>query len=142
MIRGLEWPGFRLVYDEGVLGLRWSDAADLEVKAERCIEATMRPKPGDDSRQLVFRFRSGPSDVADLVVVRVDVPAGHVQGAEQLLQWLRREHDIPDRPTDEDETAELARVPAGADGWLLAPTSAASEKLFTEVMDRIEDDSD
>ncbi|MGW0538062.1 hypothetical protein [Streptomyces sp. NPDC003032] len=142
MIQQLEWPGFRLTYDEGVLGLRWSDAADLEVKAERCIEASLRPTSDDRSGQVVFRFRSAPSDAPDLIVVRVGVPSAHVQGAEQLIQRLRREHGVPDRQADEDEAAELARVPAGAGGWVLVPADPASEELFGELMDRIENDAD
>ncbi|MFE0191967.1 hypothetical protein [Streptomyces sp. NPDC058989] len=142
MILRLEWPGFHLVYDEGVLGLRWSDAADLEVKADRCIEASMRPVSGEGSCQLVFRFKTAPSDATDLIVVRVDVPAAHVQGTEQLIQWLRHEHGVPDRQADEDQAAELVRIPVGADGWILAPTGPASEELFDEVMDRIKNDAD
>ncbi|MFJ9855370.1 hypothetical protein [Streptomyces sp. NPDC101150] len=142
MILRLEWPGFLLVYDEGVLGLTWSDAAALEVKAERCIEASLRPTSGEGSSQLVFRFRSAPSDATGLIVVRVGVPAAHVQGAEQLIQRLRREHGVPDRQAEEAETAELARVPAAAEGWVLAPTGPASEELFDEVMSRIENETD
>ncbi|MFI1617150.1 hypothetical protein ACH4VT_09240 [Streptomyces lydicus] len=138
----LEWPGFRLVYDEGVLGLSWSGAAVLEVKAERCIEASLRPKSGDYLRQLAFRFKSAPSDSTDLIMVRVGVPAAHVQGTEQLIERLRREHGVPDRQADEEEPAELVRVPAGAGGWVLAPTGTASEELFDEVMDRIQNDAD
>lgn len=139
----LEWPGFRLVHDEGVLGLRWPGAADLEVKAERCVEASLRPRSGDGSSgQLVFRFRSAPSETADLIVVRVGVPAAHVQGVEQLIQQLRHAYGVPDRQADEDDTADLVRVPAGAHGWVLAPVGPASEELFDEVMDRIENDAD
>ncbi|WP_171163998.1 hypothetical protein [Streptomyces sp. I05A-00742] len=138
----LEWPGFRLVYEEGVLGLRWSDAADLWVKAERCVEASMRATSADGSGQLAFRFGSAPSDATDLIVVRAGVPADHVQDAEQLVQRLRREHGVPDRRADEDETAELARVPVGTDGWVLAPTGPASEELFDEVMERIKNEAD
>ncbi|PJM94416.1 hypothetical protein [Streptomyces sp. CB01373] len=142
MILRLEWPGFQLVYDEGVLGLRWSRAADLEVKAELCIEASLRPKSGDGLCQLVLRFKSAPSDATDLIVVRVGVPATHVQSVEQLIQRLRREHDVPDRQADEVETDEFVRAPMGTDGWVLAPTGPASEELFGEVMDRIENDTD
>ncbi|QTZ93810.1 hypothetical protein [Streptomyces auratus] len=142
MILRLEWSGFRLHYDEGILGLSWSDAAVLEVKAERCIEASLRPKSDDGACQLAFRFKSAPSDATDLIVVRVGVPAGHVQGTKQLLQRLRREHGVPDRQADEDEAVELARVPMGTDGWVLAPTGTASEELFDEVMDRIQNDAD
>ncbi|MFD0023851.1 hypothetical protein [Streptomyces sp. NPDC058382] len=138
----LEWPGFRLVYDEGILGLLWSHAVDLNIKAERCIEASLRPKPGDGSCQMAFRFKSSAFDATDLIVVRVGVPAAHVQSAEQLIQRLRREYGVPDRQGEEDETAELGRVPAGAGGWVLSPTGPASEELFDQVMDRIENDVD
>ena len=138
----LEWPGFRLTYGEGVLELGWSGAATLDVKAERCVEASLRPRSCDSCGQLVFRFRSAQSEATDLIVVRVGVPAVHFQSTEHLIQRLRREHGVPDRQADEDETAELCRVPAGADGWVLAPTGAASEDLFGEIMDRIENDTD
>ncbi|WP_432002542.1 hypothetical protein [Streptomyces sioyaensis] len=142
MILRLEWPGFQLDYDEGVLGLSWSDAAVLEVKAERCIEASLRPKSDDGSCELAFRFKSAPSDATDLIVARIGVPAAHVQGTEQLIHRLRREHGVPDRQADEDAAAELVRIPVGADGWVLAPTGPASEELFDEVMDRIQHDAD
>ncbi|OIK00694.1 hypothetical protein [Streptomyces colonosanans] len=142
MILPLEWPGFQLSCNEGILGLRWPGAADLHVKAERCVEASLRPKSGDESCQLVFRFKSAPPDATDLIVVRVSVPAAQVQGAEQLIQWLRREHGVLDQQADEDERAELVRVPTGSDGWVLAPTGTASEELFDEVMDRIKNDAD
>ncbi|MFF4156462.1 hypothetical protein [Streptomyces sp. NPDC001678] len=142
MIHRLEWRGFQLVYDEGILELVWSGVATLAIKAERCIEASLHSKPGDGSGLLAFRFKSTSSDATDLIVVQVGVPAAHVQSAEQLTQRLRREHGIPDRQADEDETAELARIPAGTDGWVLAPTGPASEELFDEIMNRIENDPD
>ncbi|MHC0430647.1 hypothetical protein ACX6XY_10705 [Streptomyces sp. O3] len=139
----LEWAGFRLAYDEGVLGLGWSQAAALDVKAERCVEASLRPGPGDGTARLVFRFRSAPPpDAADLIVVRVDIPAVHVQAADQLLDRLRREHGVPELQADEEGSAELARIPARAAGWVLAPVGPASETLFDEVMDRVEHDTD
>ena len=138
----LKWPGFQLEYGEGVLQLHWPSAAVLEVKAERCAEASLGPVPGDGSAQLMLRFRSTPSDATDLILVRVGVPAAHIQGAEHLIQRLRREHGVPDRRTDEDESADLSRLPARAPGWVLAPTGVASEELFDEVMDRVANDTD
>ncbi|WP_327672192.1 MULTISPECIES: hypothetical protein [unclassified Streptomyces] len=137
MTQRLEWPEFRLEYGEGILQLNWSGAAVLEVKAERCIEASLRPISGDGSGQLAFRFRSASSDTTDGIVVRVGVPPAHLQSADALVQRLRREHGVPDRRADEEEAGELARVPAGAPGWVLAPAGPASEELFDEVMDRI-----
>ncbi|WP_262055978.1 hypothetical protein [Streptomyces sp. STR69] len=142
MILRLEWAGFQLEYNEGLLELRWPNAAVLEAKAERCAEASLGPMSGDGSAQLMFRFRSASSDATDLILVRVGVPAAHVQDAEHLIQRLRREHGVPDRRTDEDESADLSRLPARAPGWVLAPAGAASEGLFNEVMDRIANDTD
>ncbi|MGW3100888.1 hypothetical protein [Streptomyces sp. NPDC001100] len=138
----LAWPGFQLKYNEGLLELSWPDAAVLEAKAERCAEASLGPVSGDGSAQLMFKFRSASSDATDLIVVRVGVPAAHIQGVEHLIQRLRREHGVPDRRTDEDESADLSRLPARGPGWVLAPTGAASEELFDEVMDRIANDTD
>ncbi len=137
----LEWPGFQLVHDEGILGLYWTDAAEMHVKAERCVEASLRVTSGDGSVQLTFRFRNAPSPTTDLIVVRIGVPAVHVQDAERLVQLLRREYGVRDRQGD-DESGELSRVPALPDTWVLAPTGPASEDLFEEVMDRIENDTD
>nr|WP_202538660.1 hypothetical protein [Streptomyces sp. SID8379] len=136
----MEWPGFELVLNEGVLGLRWTDAADLEVKTERCVEASLRPRSGDGSGQLVFRFRSASSEAGDLIVLRVGVPAAHVRGTEELLDLLRREHGVPERQAEEDEAADISRVPSDTREWVLAPTGPASEELFVEVMERIEND--
>ncbi|MDK1472639.1 hypothetical protein QNO07_04230 [Streptomyces sp. 549] len=138
----LEWPGFRLDYAEGVLSVGLPATADLEVKAERCVEVSLRPRPEGSSGQLLFCFRSAPPEAADLIAVRVVVPAVHFRDVEQLIQRLRRDHGVPDRQADEDGTAELARVPPGTDGWVLAPTGSASEKLFDEVMVRVESDAD
>ncbi|GAA2328593.1 hypothetical protein GCM10010431_58820 [Streptomyces kunmingensis] len=90
----------------------------------------------------MFRFRSAESHTADLIVVRADVPTAQVQSAEQFIALLRREHGVSDRLTDEDEATELERVPAGAAGWVLAPTGPASEELFSAVMHRIENESE
>jgi hypothetical protein len=139
----LAWPGFQVSYeDHHRLKFSWTGTGLAEFEAECCAEASLRPRSADGSGQLVFRFRGAQSDAADLTVLRVGVPAAHVQDAGQLVQRLRREHGVPDRQDDEDEAAELARVPAETDGWVLAPTGPASEELYDEVMERIENDTD
>lgn len=142
MTPSLEWPGFRIEYGEGTLQLCWSGTGIMDVKAERCVDASLRPRSGDASGQLLFRFKSAPADSTDLIVVRVGVPAAHFQGAERLIQRLRREHSVPERQVAEDEATDLARIPTGAEDWVLAPTGSASEDLFDEVMDRIGNDAD
>lgn len=139
MILCLKWTGFELTYREGTLELRWSTTAVLDANAARCAAASLRLRPDDGSGQLAFRFRSEGPGATDLIAVRIDVPAAHVRDAEQLIERLRREHNIPDRERDK-ETLQLDRIPVEADDWLLAPTSPVSEQLFDEVMNRIASD--
>ncbi|MFJ9175574.1 hypothetical protein [Streptomyces sp. NPDC102360] len=140
MIEHLEWRGFQLVYYEGVLQLIWSGSPNLEVKAEHCIEASLRLDPGAGPSELVFRFRSTAREASDVIVVRVSVPPIHVQEAAALVRRLRTEHSVPDRQPDEDEAAELTRIPADSPGWIVMPAGTASEELFDEVMERIGND--
>ncbi|MEU8139861.1 hypothetical protein [Streptodolium elevatio] len=132
----LQWPGFQLDYCEGTLQLRWPAAVIMDAKAERCAAASLRSRSEDGSGQLTLRFKSAAPETTDLIAVRVDVPVGHVGRVEGLVELLRREHGVPDRPGDE-ETSDLVRIPAEEADWLVAPTGPASEQLFDEVMDRV-----
>lgn len=143
MTHTLDWLGFHV--DDGdrrYLKFAWTGSGSAEFPIACCAEASVRPGSTDGSCLLVFRFKSQQSDATDLIVLRVGVPADRVQDAKWFVRWLHHEHGVPDRPVDEDEAASLERVPAGADGWLVAPTGQASEELFLEIMDRVESDTD
>ncbi|MEU6843270.1 hypothetical protein ABZ930_15505 [Streptomyces sp. NPDC046716] len=140
MKRRLGWDDCQITLAEGCLELAWEGISFSQFSVVQCAEVSLRHRSPDGEGQLVFRFRTTRRETADLVVVRVTVPAAEVPGARELVGALHHEHGVPDRPADEDETVRLEQVPGEEDGWLLAPAGPESGELFAHVMDRIEND--
>ncbi|MFJ4713973.1 hypothetical protein [Streptomyces sp. NPDC088785] len=140
MKRELSWPGCEILLAEGAVEFAWPGIAFVQFAVAECAEASLRPRSPDGEGQLVFRFRAARPDTADLIVVRVAVPAAEVPEARDLVAELHHDHGVPDRPADEDGAARLEQVPDEARDWLLAPSGPASAELFAHVMDRIEND--
>ncbi|MFE6891058.1 hypothetical protein [Streptomyces sp. NPDC057694] len=140
MKRKLYWPGNEVTLAEGCLEFAWDGISFAQFSVNRCAEASLRPRSPDGEGQLMFRFRTARPETADLVVVRLTVPAADVEGARELVAELHDAHGVPDRPADEDETVRPEQVPAESNGWLLAPAGPVSAEFFAHVMDRIDSD--
>ncbi|WP_353945366.1 hypothetical protein ABII15_29900 [Streptomyces sp. HUAS MG91] len=140
MKRELRWPGCHVTLDAECLECAWEGISFAQFRIAQCAEASLRLRSPDGEGQLVFRFRTARSETADLVVVRLTVPASGVPGARDLVAELHHDHGVPDRPADEDETVPLEQVPNEPDECLLAPVGPASAEFFAHVMDRVGND--
>lgn len=123
----------------------WEGLGVFDAKLERCVAATFHSPGPDSGCQMIFRFLFSAGGDAqerqDLVVVRVDAPAGQAREAQMFMDALWRQFGVPEQPEERSDDAELERVP-DAPGWIVAPAGPASEELFEHVMARIARDAD
>jgi hypothetical protein len=136
----LHWSEFKLWCEGGTLTFTWTGSCVIEVGLNRCVSSTLGPPGPDGASQWVFHFREPQGPPPGLIVVRVDVPARWVQGAEEFVAMLERDHGIQGRRDEAGEDADLERIPLDVQRWTVAPAGQDSEELFRDVMARIASD--